>query len=184
MNTIDIRLKETDLQILKSFIGKQLESIEHDEFIFTNTSSQAVRFNINDEGVFLYSFTEPLDYYGSTEDVAVWSVEKTEYPMVADKSFIKMPVRQDIKGISLVQENQRMFDQGKQTYDVWVTRGIIVDLGDHQIAFEKPIWFSEEIIIRKGYDLQDTFKPVEDIVNTENWNYGIEMKCNRIIEVL
>jgi len=184
MNTIDIRLKEADLQILKSVIGEPLENIEHDEFIFTNTSSQVVRFNINGEQIYLYSFTEPLDYYGSIEDVAVWSVEKTEYPLIAEKDFIKMPIKQTITSITLVQENQQMYDHGEQTYDVWVTRGIIIDFGDHQLSFEKPVWFSEDIIIRKGYDLLNAFKPVADITNAENWNEGIELKCNRIIEIL
>lgn len=184
MNSIDIRLKESDLQILKSCIGKSLESIEHDEFIFTNTSSQVVRFNINGECFYLYSFSEPLDFYGSTEDVAVWSVESTEYPFVADKLFIKMPIQQAISGITLVQENQQMFNHGEQTYNVWVTRGIIIDFSDHQISFEKPVWFSEDIIIRKGYDLLNTFKPVEDFTNAENWDDGVEMKCTRITEIL
>ena len=60
----------------------------------------------------------------------------------------------------------------------------IIDFGDHQLSFEKPVWFSEDIIIRKGYDLLNAFKPVADITNAENWNEGIELKCNRIIEIL
>lgn len=184
MNTIDIRLKEADLQILRSVIGESLENIEHDEFIFTNTSSQVVRFNISGKQIYLYSFTEPLDYYGSTEDVAVWSVEKNVYPLVTEKDFIKIPIHQNITGITLVQENQQMYDHGEQTYDVWVTRGIIIDFADHQLSFEKPVWFSEDIIIRRGYNLLNAFKPVEDITNAENWNEGIELKCNRIIEIL
>ena len=136
------------------------------------------------ETIFLYSFVEELDFYGSTEDVAVRTVEKTEYPLVAEKSFIKMPIQQTITKISLIQENQQMFDQGVQTYDVWVTRGIIIDVGDHQISFEKPVWFSEDIIIRKGYELQKTFRSAEAITNAENWNDGMEMTCSRNVETL
>ena len=77
-----------------------------------------------------------------------------------------------------------MFDQGVQTYDVWVTRGIIIDVGDHQISFEKPVWFSEDIIIRKGYELQKTFRSAEAITNAENWNDGMEMTCSRNVETL
>jgi hypothetical protein len=57
-------------------------------------------------------------------------------------------------------------------------------IGDHQISFEKPVWFSEDIIIRKGYDLLNSFKPVEIITDAGNWNEGVEMKCNRVIEIL
>lgn len=179
MNTIDIRLKNAEKQLLNSFIGQKLDSIDHDEFIFTNTSSQAVRINISGKAFYLYSFTEPLDYYGSPEEVAVWSVESTEYPMIQSKSFIRMPVHQTLKGISLVEEHQMLFENGIQTYDVQTVRGLILDLGDHQIAFEKPVWFSEDIIIRKGYDLIDTFSPVEEITKRENWEDGYIMKCKR-----
>ena len=179
MNHIDIRLKDSDQQRLCSFIGKTLESVDHDEFSFTNTSSQAVRFIVNGERMYLYSFTEPLDYFGSIEDVAVWSVEQTEYPMVSNKNFITMPVQQTVVGISLIQENQKLYQHNNQTYDVWVTRGIIFDFGDHQISFEKPVWFSEDIIIRKGYDLEKLFAPVEGITNAENWDDDIRMDCER-----
>jgi len=47
--------------------------------------------------LFLYSFTEAMDYYGQEEDVAVWSVEQNEYPIVANKSFIRMPVKQQLQ---------------------------------------------------------------------------------------
>ena len=76
MVSIDVRLKKEDVQILQSIVGKKLDRIEHDEFVFTNTSSQAVKFDLGDALFYLYSFTEPLDYFGADEDVAVWSVEE------------------------------------------------------------------------------------------------------------
>ena len=44
MVSIDVRLKKEDVQILQAAVGKKLDMIEHDEFVFTNASSQAVRF--------------------------------------------------------------------------------------------------------------------------------------------
>lgn len=67
MERIDIRLKESDRQILKSIIGKTLDCIEHDEFTFTDSSSQVVKISSYGETIFLYSFVEALDFYGSTE---------------------------------------------------------------------------------------------------------------------
>jgi len=182
MTSIDIRLKDADTQLLKSFIGKELESIEHDEFLFTNTSAQAIQINFEDGCAFLYSFSEPLDYYGSIEDVAVWSVEEKEYPLISGKSFIRTPVKQIIKGIQVINENQRLYESGIQTYDVWVTRGIILELSDHQICFEKPVWFSEDIIIRKGYNLQNTLAPVSEIENPSKWASDTIIRCSRFVE--
>ena len=111
----------------------------------------------------MYSFTGPLDYYGAEEDAEVWSVEEKEHPMIADKSFITTPIQETITAVRIVQEHQMLFENAQQTYDVWVTRGIIIEFGDHELAFEKPVWFSEDIVIRKGYDLFEKFQLVEEI---------------------
>ena len=179
MVSIDVRLKSEDVQILQEAVGKNLDRIEHDEFVFTNASSQAVRFVLGDDLFYLYSFTEPLDYYGAEEDVAVWSVEEKAYPLIADKSFVTTPVQKRISAIRIVQEHQMLYENAQQTYDVWVTRGIIIDFGDHELAFEKPVWFSEDIVIRKGYDLIEKFQPVEEICKAGKWKDGVTMECSR-----
>lgn len=184
MINIDTRINSEGLRILQSVIGKTINRIEHDEFMFTNTSSQAVKF-VSEEGTFyLYSFTETLDYYGSEEDVAVWSVEKQEYPFIGDKNFISMPIKEKVSAIHLLQEHQMLFEHSRQTYDVWLTRGIIIDFGDHEVAFEKPVWFSEDIVIWKGYNLEEKFQPVEDICKAENWAEEVSMECIREIVTL
>ena len=184
MVSIDVRLKDEDVQILRAAVGKNLDRIEHDEFVFTNASSQAVRFVLGNAIFYLYSFTEPLDYYGAEEDVAVWSVEEKEYPLIADKSFVTTPIQEKISAIRIVQEHQRLFENAQQTYDVWVTRGIIIDFGDHELAFEKPVWFSEDIVIRKGYDLIEKFQPVEEICKAGKWKDGVTMECSREVVTL
>ena len=135
MICIDVRLKTEDVQILQAAIGDVLSRIDHDEFEFSNTSLQAVRVVLEDSVFYLYSFTEPLDYYGSEEDVAVWSVEAREYPMIAEKDFASTPIKERIESIRIVQEHQELFEDNKKTYDVWVTRGIIFDFKDPQLAF-------------------------------------------------
>ncbi len=184
MVSIDVRLKNADIQILHAAVGKTLDRVEHDEFVFTNTSSQAVRLVLGDTPFYLYSFTEPLDYYGAEEDVAVWSVEEKEYPLIAEKSFVMTPVQEKIAAIRIVQEHQMLFENSQQTYDVWVTRGIIIEFGDHELAFEKPVWFSEDIVIRKGYDLLEKFQSVEEICKAGKWKEGVTMECSREVMTL
>ena len=184
MVSINIRLKTECIQILQAAVGKSLKEIEHDKYVSSNTSSQAVRFDMEDTIFYLYSFTEPLDYYGAKEDVAVWSVEEKAYPLIADKSFVTTPVQKRISAIRIVQEHQRLFENAQQTYDVWVTRGIIIDFGDHELAFEKPVWFSEDIVIRKGYDLIEKFQPVEEICKAGKWKDGVTMECSREVVTL
>ena len=170
MVSIDVRLKNEDIQILQAAVGKTLDRVEHDEFVFTNTSSQAVRLVLGDAPFYLYSFTEALDYYGAEEDVAVWSVEEKEYPLIADKNFVTTPIQEKIAAVRIVQEHQMLFENAQQTYDVWVTRGIIIEFGDH--------------VIRRGYDLIEKFQPVEEICKAGKWKDGVIMKCSREVMTL
>lgn len=182
MKTIDIRLKDDEVEMLRSMIGKELSFVEHDEYQFTPTSSQALGMVVDNEKYYLYSFTECLDYFGTKEDVAVWSLSDTRLPIIDSKSFVKTPVGEVVKGITLIQENQRMFENGEQTYDVWLTRGIIIDVGDCQIAFEKDVWFSEEIIVHRGYELSKEFSPTEDFC--DHWDSSVKAECSREAVVL
>ena len=184
MVSLDLRLKNDDVWILQTTVGEILDMIEYDEFVFTNTSSQAVRFVLGNVSFYLYSFTEPIDYFGAEEDVAVWSVEDKEYPLIAEKNFVKTPIKEKVASIRIVQEHQKMYECSQQTYDVWVTRGIIIDFGNHELAFEKPVWFSEDIVIWKGYNLIEKFQPVEEICKAEKWKDGVTVECSREVVTL
>ena len=180
MKTIDIRLNEQEKELLKSLIGKRLQSFHHDEFRFTPSSTQAVKIVMeSDVPYYLYSFVEEQDYFGVNEDVAVWSVGDEKLPIIDKKQFIKTPVGEKIKNIYLVQENQRTYEDGEQAYNVWLTRGIIFDMGENQIAFEKDQWFSEEIIIHKGYDLINRFASTD--VFGKDWDPDVITECSREI---
>lgn len=178
MVTIDKRLTEKEMEYLQRFIGQTMVAVRHDEFHFSNASSQVVGFETKGGTVFLYSFTEPLDYYGSIEDVAVWELSDEEYKFIKEKHLISSPVSEDIKEIHVIQEHQMLFERGQQTYDVWVTRGIVFDFGGHQYSFEKPVWFSTDIYIRKGYELISKFSSTDQFVN-DDWSDGCTAMCER-----
>lgn len=183
MNTIDIRFNDQEVQLLRAMIGKRLQSYRHNEFHYTNTATQIVQITTEGEvDHYLYSLAERLDYYGTDEDVAVWSLSRDKLPFVDKLHFINNPVGEIIQGVSLIQENQRVFSGQEQLYDVWLTRGMIIDLPGHQIAFEKDVWFSEEIIIHKGYSLLDQFVPADKFGN--DWDGSIRTECERTVITL
>lgn len=68
MKTIDVRLSDKEIALLKSIVGKRIVEIKHDAFIFTNTSAQAVQINCEGETVFVYNFAEENDYYGTVQN--------------------------------------------------------------------------------------------------------------------
>ena len=178
MTKIDIRLNENEINKLEQLLGAKLKAFFHDPFTFTNTSSQAVKLQTDITELYIYNFTEPYDYYGSEEDVAVLSIEDMEYPFIKNKSFIETPVKDTIQKIIIVNENQRLYKNDELMYDVWLTRGIIFDFGDHQISFEKAVWFSEDIIIKKGYELAKELTPVSLFINN-TWEEDSIAKCER-----
>lgn len=183
MVSMDIRLQSEEINALRSLVGKELISIQHDAFTYTDSSSQIIQINAENGTFYLYSFTEPLDYFGAEEDVAVWSFETERYKAVDRKKFTETPIRRTIKGISLVQENQRLYENGAQIYDIWLTRGIIIELGDCQLSFEKAVWFSEEIYIQEGHDLIRKFASIDEFVKSD-WEESIVAECSREIIAL
>ena len=61
--------------------------------------------------------------------------------------MIDCNIENTISKIQIVNENQKVFYKGEQTYDVWVTRGIIFLFADGlELSFEKDV-FSELIFI-------------------------------------
>ena len=180
MKTIDIRLKPDEVAKLRSMIGKELSAYLHDEFQYTQSSSQVVEVVVGEEIYYIYSFTEEQDYFGTPEYVAVWNVSNEKLPIVDKKTFVRTPVNETIKGITLIQENQRVFNDAGQTYDVWLTRGIVFDLGERQVALEKDVWFSEEIIVHRGYELSTRFSSTDNF--GDDWDKSLRTECSRIEE--
>lgn len=101
------------------------------------------------------------------------------------REFIGHTINEKIKEIHLVQENQRLYKNNKQIYDVWVTRGIIFVLkSGHEISFEKAVWFSEDIYINKGYNLIDSFQSIDEFREDWDESEGYRGECTRNIEII
>lgn len=169
MKTIDMRF---DYNVFKQMIGKTFNKYRSDEFVFNNSVTGTVGIFV-DENVYEFSNEQKtVDYFGQQDDYAVFEISTSSENKI--KSFfdntkqIDTPVNQIIKKITVINENQQLFKNGLQTYNVWLTRGIIFDLGDREIAFRKdPCPFSEEIEIYRGYDLINKFPKNTDFL--EGW---------------
>ena len=75
-------------------------------------------------------------------------------------------------------DNQKVYENCDQTYDAWLTRGVIFTVDGCEISFEKQNWpYSEEINVECGYNLIDKFSDVNDF--SEDWNSGIKAVVTR-----
>ncbi|MCD7723276.1 MAG: hypothetical protein LUH82_04940 [Clostridiales bacterium] len=184
MVNINDSITKMSSDILQKLVGKQFMYYKQDEFMFTNDVYGIVGLCIENEFYALTNFIETRDYFGANEDVGIFKfcvVSKEDiHSYIQGKQMIKMPVNAQIARITVINEHQKLFKDGIQTYDVQLTRGIIFELSDGlEILFEKDIWLSEDITIRKGYKLIDKIASTD----TNGWEseYRFEYERQNIL---
>lgn len=170
MKIIDMRF---DADIIQKWVGKTFVKYKCDAFNYTNSVTQIVGLYIGDEVFSLTNIQEPVDYFGFTEDMSVAQITKVEDTTIKSAfknvEMIATPVGGQINSITIVNEQQKMAINKKPAYEVWLTRAIIFNVDGHEILFETDVVpFSEEIIIRRGYNLIDKISANDDFL--EEWD--------------
>jgi len=127
---------------------------------------------------------EAVDYFGYIDNYAVLNLNESESDKIqsffVNVTQIDTPVNETVRKIIVVNENQRMFQNSLQTYDVWLTRGIVFFAGGREISFQKDVVpFSEEIIIREGCDLINEFDGMDDFLTGWTDDDGFKPECER-----
>ena len=184
MNTIDMRF---NVNVIKGLIGKKFIKYKCDAFDFTNSVTQIVGIYIGECVFSLTNIQENVDYFGDVDDVAICRFTETVDDSVKsafkDTEMITTPVRGTIDKIILINENQKLFRNGEELYNVWLTRAIIFCVDGREISFEKDnVPFSEEIIIQRGYDLIEKLSDEKEFLTS--WSEGLVPECTRdIIEI-
>lgn len=184
MKTIDMRF---DSDLIQSWIGKRFNKYKCDAFDFTNSVTQIVGLHIGNEVYALTNVQESVDYFGAAEDMAVAKLSAAEDAMIKsafkDVEMISTPVGEEITSIKIVNEQQTMAINGEPSYEVWLTRAIIFEVGGREISFEKDtVPFSEEITIQRGYDLIDKISDNDDFLEEWDEEYSPEYK-REVIEI-
>jgi len=184
MVTIDKRFNATELGIIRGMSGKEFEEYECDPFIFTTSVYGIIGLHIGGMAYRITNFIKPENYYGKKEDVADFRIEVAKpdeiHSYMDDGELINTPVKSTISRIRIINEHQKLFYKGEQTYDVQVTRGIIFELCDgREISFEKDVWFSEEITVERGNALINRFTPCDEFIH--NWDGADDYRadCSR-----
>ena len=189
MKSIDVRFDSNMINLLNSMVGKAFEKYKCDLFLYSGRSYRLVGLFVDGLVYKIVNEIEVQDYFGTPEDVAIFKLQpamdsEIQSPFI-DGKMIEIPVQSAIVQIRVVDEHQELYHNGEQTYDVWLTRGIIFDLQDgREISFEKSVWFSETIETNRGYNLLELYSPIEEF--TEDWdeNEGYVGKCTREIRTI
>ena len=111
---------------------------------------------------------QPIDYFGTTEDVAVFSLsESVDKNIISGLKNVEMRdnvIAKNITSIRIINENQKIYVYSRLEYDIDLTRAIIFTLSTgEEICFEKDSWiFSEEIVINRGLNLINQITSPDD----------------------
>ena len=182
MKTIDIRFNDHMISILKTMVGKKLLRYKCDPFVYSSAVYGLVGV-CTDFGSFVFTNKiEVLDHFGADEDVAVFSLEERPedqiVSLVQDMKIVDIPINRFIREVQLINEHQKLYENGKQIYDVWLTRGVIFTMDDGlEISLEKSVWFSEMITVNRGEHLINTFAPTSNF--SDDWEEPYLGICER-----
>ena len=158
-------------KMMKKMIGCELNKILHDEFTFTNSVYGKVTLFINNETFNIINQTEVVEFYGEKEDIALLSLKKAEKndigSFLENKKQVYTPINKIITSIDIINYYVYLDADGDEYDNTW-TEGVIFNLNDSQLAFERSGSFAEMIGIYKGYDLISKFIDVSE--------YGKEFK--------
>ncbi len=185
MNTLDMRF---NAKMIRNLIGKEFSQYKCDPFDFTNSVTQIVGIYIGEQVYSLTNIQESVDYFGNTDDIAVCKFTEMEDADIKsafkDTEMIITPVNGTIEKVLLVNENQKIYKNNEELYNVWLTRAIIFCVNGREISFEKDnVPFSEEIIIQRGYNLMEKLSDEKEFL--ASWSEGLVPKCVRdIIEIV
>lgn len=175
-----------DSNLIQSWIGKKFDKYKCDAFEFTNSVTQIVGLYIGDEVYALTNVQEAVDYFGTTDNMAVAKLSVTVDSMIKSAfkvvEMVSTPVGEVITSVKIVNEQQTMAINGELAHEVWLTRAIIIEVGDREISFEKDtVPFSEEITIQRGYDLIDKISGNDDFLEAWDEEYSPAYKREVVV---
>lgn len=172
-----IRNLRLDEEIFKKMISQKFIKYKCDPFVFTNTVTGIAGLYIGEKVFELKNEQTAFQYFDSMDDVALWNIKEVNdleiHSVFENTEQIDTSINQNINSITLVNEHQTVNIQN-QEYDLWLTRAIVFHLENCDIYFEKDSTaFSEEIEIKRGYDLLSEFPKRNDYF-LDQWIEGIK----------
>ena len=184
MKKTDVRFSDSDMAAIQSMVGKRMVKFKCDPFEFSTSVYGIVGVAFEDASYAFTNLVEVMDYFGVQEDVALFKMQQTPFSSICSfvraQTTIETPIESVVTEVIVVNELQKLFENGAQTYETRLTRGIVFKFEEgYELSFEKNIWFSEDITVGKGYNLIDRFTPASEF--EEGWSGPLRGECFREI---
>lgn len=177
-----------DTELIKSFIGKILTKYKHAEFMYTNSVTGILGFEINNIVYELSNEFEEMDFLTLDGEATVFRICKNKWGNInsmINNDINEVNVGEMIKKILLINDHTTIKIDKNIAYDMWDTKAIIFCFENHEICFAKQdCWFSQEIEIYKGHNLLEKTGDGNGILEDFNGDDTKEALVNRtIIEI-
>ncbi len=108
--------------LLKSLLGKTLESITHESYAFSPTSYGAVYMTVDKNGYVLTDYYEQREMVGIDEEVSVLHFKKHDGEFtstIKNEDFVSEKINEKITRITLINTNQMATNKRRKTGYVW-----------------------------------------------------------------
>ncbi len=183
MKLIALTLKEEELKLLSTLIGKKFDYYIHDEFRLTNTTLKRIGFSIGGRLFVLKNDLEEFnDYFFDENEVPMLKFEPVENEEgLRDKATVIPPVKSvvsaDINDILIVRDSI-IASTEKEQEEVQSDEGIIIktSLKDYGFFKQDPT-IMEFIDIYTGHHVENNIEPLD-----KRWSFlvpGLVKKAKR-----
>lgn len=165
MKRVDKRIGLDEMELLSQMIGRRFESYCCDEFHHRPAVYQVVFVEIGGEFYAVENIAQSVDYFGSDEEVGVLSIRPREgesASRVKGGIQARTPIGRTIENIKIINDTYQMAEGGEVEYEISFTKAIVFCFGERQVAFEKDVWFSEDIFVYRGSNVEGKIASVDD----------------------
>lgn len=146
-----------DTKLVKTFVGKAFKKYKHAEFLYTNSVTGIVGFEINGVVYKLTDEYEAVDFLALDDEATLFQISESNWNDIDSRintNINEFNVDEIINKVILVNDHTVINIENKTAYDMLDTKAIIFCFDNHEVCFAKQdCWFSQEIEVYKGYNL-------------------------------
>lgn len=152
-------LSQNEIDILKSFEGKQLKSYEM-KCVGGNDAWSTVRLHFESGAIDIVSSIQRIaeDDKGMSDEFSVLRVieASSEAPIVPDipGETVVRAVDKVVTDFSIANDVVRYYSGDLQDSKIIYTQAILLDFGEGFLCIDKEAWFSEILSVKSGDDMK------------------------------
>lgn len=188
METMDLRIKK---EFIKELLHQDLEIVAFNKITYVDGywADEKIILKTNNNLYVLSNEFIVTDVLDIPEEFGNFQLSKLCLDNSSMLDFCdSIDIKSEIKKTHLLNEHQIYKHKNENTYEMYITRGILFDFGDEQLMVMKEVPdLFDEIFIKKDKNLFDYFEKFKNLVYEEDNNdkdSDMDIICNRELIVL